>query len=150
MSGKTTFIKTLLVRLHQREQIPNESIYIIDFSGNMGEYSKLPNVCACFDNSNEENVKRVFKAVEAQLAKNVRLLKGQSFVGCEFKNQKTDIRHIIFIIENFNSFLADERYDSYQEAVSYTHLQCLWIRKTEITILILEMPISFVESTHWH
>ena len=117
MSGKTTFIKTLLVRLHQREQIPNESIYIIDFSGNMGEYSKLPNVCACFDNSNEENVKRVFKAVEAQLAKNVRLLKGQSFVGCEFKNQKTDIRHIIFIIENFNSFLADERYDSYQEVL---------------------------------
>ena len=62
MSGKTTFIKTMLVRLHEnRSELPRESIYIIDFDQGLTDYGELPDVCACLDNSNEEDVKRIFK-----------------------------------------------------------------------------------------
>ena len=68
MSGKTTFLKTMLVRMHQNiEQFDAEEIYIIDFGGNLGEYKNFPLVAACFDNSNEENVRRAFKTVESKL-----------------------------------------------------------------------------------
>ena len=53
LSGKTTFLKTLLVRMHQNFQPEDaEETYIIDFGGNLCEYGNLPLVAACFDNSN--------------------------------------------------------------------------------------------------
>ena len=116
MSGKTTFIKTLLVRLHENmDQTPRESIYIIDFGGNIGEYGKLRNVCACFDNSNEENIKRVFRTIEKRLTENAKKLASQSYYSVVTKSPKDAPDHIFLIIENINAFLADERYSSYQE-----------------------------------
>lgn len=116
MSGKTTFIKTLLVRLHEHmDQVPGESIYIIDLGGNIGAYGKLGNVCACFDNSNEENIKRVFRTIEKRLAENSRQLDSQSYYSVVSKNPQKAPGHIFLIIENINAFLADERYASYQD-----------------------------------
>lgn len=116
MSGKTTFLKTMLVRMHQNiEQFDSEEIYIIDFGGNLGGYKKLPLVAACFDNSNEENVRRAFRTVENKLEQNIKQLKSEQFNAAysEVTGQKP--RHITLIIDNVNSFLADERYLSYQE-----------------------------------
>ena len=112
MSGKTTFIKTMLVRLHELYTPQEENIYIIDFGGNMGRYKELSHVCACFDNSNEENIKRIFKVVEKCLDYNTNKLQSESYI-----NYSGDDRppHITFIIENVNAFLAEARYTSYHE-----------------------------------
>ena len=116
MSGKTTFIKTFLVQLYKNaDALPGEDIYIIDFGGNIGEYSKLNNVCACFDNSNEENIKRVFRVVETRLEENAKKLGSQSYYTLVSKHPEECPSHITLIIENINAFLADERYASYQE-----------------------------------
>lgn len=120
MSGKTTFIKTLLVRLHENmNHVPSENIYIIDFGGNIGEYGKLSNVCACFDNSNEENIKRVFKAIETRLEENAKTLGSQNFYSLVRKKPEKCPTHVTLIIENINAFLADERYASYQDRLMY-------------------------------
>ena len=65
MSGKTTFLKTMLVRMHQNiEDGDAEETYVIDFGGNLGEYSKLPMVAACFDNSNEEEAGEKYQGAQ--------------------------------------------------------------------------------------
>ena len=48
-SGKTTFIKNILVRLHEimKPQELAEEIYILDMNSTMGDYEKLPFVCCC-------------------------------------------------------------------------------------------------------
>ncbi len=116
MSGKTTFIKTLLVRLHENmERTPDENIYIIDFGGNIGTYGKLRHVCACFDNSNEENIKRVFRTIEKRLAENAERLASRSYYSVISTTPEQAPPHLVLIIENINSFLSDERYASYQD-----------------------------------
>lgn len=116
MSGKTTFIKTLLVRLHENmNNLPGENIYLLDFGGNIGDYGDLRNVCACFDDSNEENIKRVFKIIEKRLEQNAKQLSSRSFCSVAEKNPEKAPTHIYLIIENINAFLSDERYSSYQE-----------------------------------
>lgn len=116
MSGKTTFVKTLLVRLHENaDQKPRENIYIIDFGGNIGRYGKLGNVCACFDNSNEENIKRVFRAIEARIDENAKKLDSQNYYSVISKNPEEAPEHLFLIIENVNAFLSDDRYSAYQD-----------------------------------
>ncbi len=116
MSGKTTFIKTLLVRLHEDIDTAIErDIYILDFGGNLGQYRDLSLVAACFDNSNEENVRRVFKAVEDKLEKNTKLLASRQFLDVFNSDEEKRPAHIMLIIDNVNSFLADERYESYHD-----------------------------------
>lgn len=116
MSGKTTFVKTLLVRLHENtEKRPEENIYVIDFGGNMGDYGHLGNICACFDNSNEENIKRVFRTVEKKLSENSAKLDSRNYYTVVTKKPEEAPAHLFLIIENINAFLADERYASYQE-----------------------------------
>ncbi len=116
LSGKTTFLKTLLVRMHQNiEQFDSEEIYIIDFGGNLGGYKNLPLVAACFDNSNEENIRRAFKTVENRLEQNIKQLKSEQFNDAYRDAAESKPQHITLIIDNINSFLADERYAPYQD-----------------------------------
>ncbi|MGN0536440.1 MAG: hypothetical protein ACI4M3_00515 [Acutalibacteraceae bacterium] len=125
MSGKTTLVKSIIKQMHEsvisqyekEKTYIEENIYIIDFGGALGQYGNLCNVCACFDNSNEENIRRIFRSVEKQLQNNAKCLDGQNFV--EYINntdsEKKEIPHITLIIENVNSFLANDRYTLYQE-----------------------------------
>lgn len=116
MTGKTTFVKTFLVRIHEnKELITRENIYIIDFGGNLGEYSHLESVCACFDNSNEENIKRIFKTVERRMEENAKILESNNYYSLYIKDPSRCPTHLTLIIENLNAFLADERYSAYQE-----------------------------------
>lgn len=116
MSGKTTFIKTYLVRMNENPRYAcRENIYIIDFGGNMGEYARLGNVCACFDNSNEENIKRIFKVVEQRLTENAKALGSNNFYALYQTNPRQCPIHMTLIIENLNAFLSDERYTAYQD-----------------------------------
>lgn len=118
MSGKTTFLKILLVRMHQKHQEGDaEEIYVIDFGGNLGEYSNLPLVSACFDNSNEENIRRIFKTVESRLESNIKNLKSTQFLEVYHNASGQKPLHVTLIIDNINSFLADERYASYLETI---------------------------------
>ena len=112
MSGKTTFLKTFLLRLHEASVAKQlqERVYIVDFGGNMGAYADLPFVCACFNNSNEEDIKRIFVEVENRLEENADALGSESYAD---KAERPP--HITLIVENLNSFLADERYAAYQE-----------------------------------
>ncbi len=119
MSGKTTFIKTLLVRMHQEMDTSQErDIYILDFGGNLGQYRDLSCVSACFDNSNEENIRRVFRMVEDKLEKNVKLLASRQFIDVFYSNEEVRPAHLMLIIDNVNSFLADERYEPYHETLT--------------------------------
>lgn len=77
MSGKTTFIKTMINILHKQYDENREQIFILDFGGALSEYGELPLVSAYFDNSNEEYVKRVFKLMDNILKENVRELNGK-------------------------------------------------------------------------
>ena len=116
MSGKTTFIKTLLFRLHEDcGPRPEENIYILDFGGNLAAYRDLPNVRACFDSSNEEDIKRVFHELERRMEENADLLGSQNY-GAKLKDKPAECPpHLTLIIENLNAFLSNERYAPYQE-----------------------------------
>lgn len=119
MSGKTTFIKTLLVQLHRNtEWRPEENIYIVDFGGNIGAYRKLRNVCACYDNSNEEDIKRLFRTIDTRLAENAQLLDSKNYYDVVEKAANQAPPHLTLIIENVNAFLLDERYSSYLDRVT--------------------------------
>lgn len=116
-SGKTTFVKSLLARIHEQDftKRPEELIYIIDFGGNLGDYGRLPHVCACFNNSGEEDIKRVFLEVENRLEENTRKLRSDRYEA-RLENAPAHCPpHILLIVENLNSFLADERYSLYQD-----------------------------------
>jgi hypothetical protein len=112
MSGKTTFAKNLLMKLHEGYSPKTENIYIIDFSGALLKYRELGLVCACFDNSNEENVKRLFNKLEQILAANTRVLAGMNFLEYQKEDKPP---HVTFILENLNGFLSEKRYEPYQE-----------------------------------
>lgn len=116
MSGKTTFIKTLLVRLHENvSQMPPRDIYILDFGGNLGDYRELSRVAACFDSSNEENVRRVFKTVESRLESNVKKLSSRLFSDVYANGGENGPVHLMLIIDNVTSFLADDRFEVYHD-----------------------------------
>lgn len=115
MSGKTRLIETMLVRMTENigQSVP-EDVYIIDFGGNLGDYAELPIVCGCFDNSNEENVRRVFKIIEERVRENARQLGSRNYYTASANPEKCP-RHLTLMIENLNAFLADERYAAYQD-----------------------------------
>ncbi len=116
MTGKTTFIKSYLVRIHEKKELAGrENVYIIDFGGNMGAYSRLEGVCACFDNSSEENIKRIFKTLDRRLEENARQLDSNNYYSLYQKDPSRCPVHLTLIIENLNAFLADERYSAYQD-----------------------------------
>lgn len=111
MSGKTTFIKTLVNILHKRYDENQEQIFILDFGGALSEYRSMPLVSAYFDNSNEEYVKRVFKIMDNILKDNIKTLNGRNYRDTS-ENQPM---HTTFIIDNINAFIDESRYTAYQE-----------------------------------
>lgn len=121
-SGKTTFIKNILVRLHEimKPQELAEEIYILDMNSTMGDYEKLPFVCCCIDDSNEEDVKTLFKTVEDALKQNNDLLKQAKCSNiAQFLDDppasEESPKHITLIVENMNAFLGEERFSLYHD-----------------------------------
>jgi len=116
MTGKTTFIKTLLIRLCERQQLlPNEEVYILDFGGNIGRYSNLNIVCGCFDGTNAEDVKRLFKTVDEHLKANILALNNSSYYSLLADSPEKCPPHITLIVDNVNSMLSNEMYENYME-----------------------------------
>lgn len=113
MSGKTTFIKTLINILHKQYNEKQEQIFILDFGGALSDYKELPLVSAYFDNSNEEYVKRVFKILEKTLKDNVEKLNGKNYRDAQAKPL-----HTTFVIDNLNAFMDEPRYSLYQEKLA--------------------------------
>lgn len=113
MSGKTTFIKTLINILHKQYNEKQEQVFILDFGGALYGYKDFPLVSAYFDNSNEEYVKRVFKIMDNTLKENVKELNGKNYRDAE--NQPL---HTTFIIDNLNAFMDEPRYSAYQEKLA--------------------------------
>lgn len=113
MSGKTTFIKTLINILHKQYDQQQEQVFILDFGGALSEYKELPLVSAYFDNSNEEYVKRVFKIMDNILKDNIKELNGKNY-------RDSDIQplHTTFIIDNLNAFIDEPRYAAYHEKLA--------------------------------
>lgn len=113
MSGKTTFVKTIVNILHKQYNEKQEQVFILDFGGALYEYKDFPLVSAYFDNSNEEYVKRVFKIMDNILKDNVKELNGKNYRDAE--NQPI---HSTFIIDNLNAFMDEPRYAAYQEKLA--------------------------------
>ncbi len=113
MSGKTTFVKTLVNILHKQYNEMQEQIFILDFGGTLSEYKELPLVSAYFDNSNEEYVKRVFKIMDNILKDNIKDLNGKNY-----RDSNVQPLHTTFIIDNLNAFIDEPRYMSYQEKLA--------------------------------
>ena len=103
MSGKTTFIKTLVNILHKQYDATWEQIFILDFGGALSEYRSMPLVSAYFDNSNEEYVKRVFKMLDNILKDNIKVLNGRNYREAA-ENQPI---HTTFVIDNVNAFIEE-------------------------------------------
>ena len=112
-SGKTVLIKSLLLQMHVTDL--NEEVYIIDFGGNIGDYRELKKVYGCFDNSNEEDVKRVFQTVRTRMEENAKVLGSENYVSKHEKEASACPRHVMLIIENVNALLEDERYTNYRD-----------------------------------
>lgn len=113
MSGKTTFLKTLLNILHKQFNEKQEQVFILDFSSALFPYHDMPLVAAYFDNSNEEYVKRVFKIMDGILKNNIQALNGVNYPEC-----KTQPIHTTFVIDNVNAFLDEPRYSAYHEKLA--------------------------------
>lgn len=113
MSGKTTFIKTLVNILHKRYDVKQEQVFILDFGGALAEYKDFPLVSAYFDNSNEEYVKRVFRILDNILKDNIKGLNGNNY-----RDAVMQPIHTTFIIDNLNAFMDEPRYSSYQEKLA--------------------------------
>jgi len=113
MSGKTTFIRTLVNVLHKQYNEKEEQIFILDFGGALFDCRDLPLVSAYFDNSNEEYVKRVFKIMDNILKDNIRELNGKNF-----RDADVQPLHTTFIIDNVNAFIDEPRYMAYHEKLA--------------------------------
>ncbi|AEV67547.1 DNA segregation ATPase, FtsK/SpoIIIE family [Acetivibrio clariflavus DSM 19732] len=113
MSGKTTFIRTLINILHKQYDEKQEQIFILDFGGALFECKDLPLVSAYFDNSNEEYVKRVFKILDNILRDNIKELNGKNY-----RDSEVQPPHTTFIIDNINAFIDEPRYTAYQEKLA--------------------------------
>ena len=118
MSGKTTLLKTLLLRLHQVLRVTDkEEVYILDFGNNLNTYKDLPYVIAYFDAFQEENVRRIFKAVEKHYEQNIRALPGKSFLDVDVNkmDENNPLKHITFVLDGLNAFMSDGQYTAYHE-----------------------------------
>lgn len=113
MSGKTTFLKTLINILHKRYNEEQEQVFILDFGGALAEYKDFPLVSAYFDNSNEEYVKRVFRIMDNILKENIVELNGKNY-----RDSEMQPIHSTFIIDNLNAFMDEPRYAAYQEKLA--------------------------------
>lgn len=113
MSGKTTFIKTLINILHKQYDERQEQIFILDFGGALFDCKDLPLVSAYFDNSNEEYVKRVFKIMDNILKDNIKELNGKNY-----RDSDVQPPHTTFIIDNINAFIDEPRYTAYHEKLA--------------------------------
>lgn len=113
MSGKTTFVRSLVNILHKQYNEKQEQIFILDFGGSLFDCAPLPLVSAYFDNSNEEYVKRVFKILDAILKDNIEKLNGKNY-----RDSGIDLIHTTFIIDNINAFEDEPRYTAYQEKLA--------------------------------
>lgn len=113
MSGKSTFIRTLVNILHKQYNERQEQIFILDFGGALTDCKELPLVSAYFDNSNEEYVKRVFKIMDNTLKDNIKLLNGKNF-----RDSENRPIHTTFFIDNLNAFLDEPRYTAYHEKLA--------------------------------
>jgi len=113
MSGKTTFLKTLVNILHKQFSEKQEQVFILDFGGALFQYRDLPLVRAYFDNSNEEYVKRVFKIMDNILKKNISELSGKNY-----RDSDNQPIHTTFIIDNLNAFINEPRYSAYHEKLA--------------------------------
>ncbi len=122
-SGKTTFVKNILIRLHEiiRPEILGEEIYVLDLNSTMGDYDKLPFICGCFGDSNEEDVKTLFTTVRDKLKWNNDILRQTKrssitqFLEDPPENAESKPGHITLVIENMNAFLAQEQFSLYHE-----------------------------------
>lgn len=139
MSGKTTFIKNYLVQVdwmqrtrREAEQqakraypknqeainrIPEEEIYIIDFGGNLGKYAVLYPVCACFDGTNEENIKRLFRTLDGRIKENAAQLNSDSYLSVYENTPEKCPAHMTLIVDNTNAFAANDRYSTYLDKI---------------------------------
>lgn len=113
MSGKTTFVKTLVNIIHKQYDERQEQVFILDFGGALFEYKDLPLVSAYFDNSNEEYVKRVFKIMDNILKDNIKELNGKNY-----RDYDVQPPHTTFIIDNLNAFMDEPRYTAYHEKLA--------------------------------
>ena len=113
MSGKTTFLKTLINILHKQYTEKQEQVFILDFGGALSEYKEMPLVSAYFDNSNEEYVKRVFKIMENILKDNIKELNGKNY-----RDADVQLLHTTLVIDNLNAFIDEPRYVAYHEKLA--------------------------------
>lgn len=115
MSGKTTVLKTLLVRMHQVLRLTKkEEIYILDYGSNLSEFRNLPYVIACFDANRGENVRRVFKRVEERLEENTKLLKGKTYLQ---SSEDEKPAHITLILDGANAFVSENTDNIYRDSL---------------------------------
>ena len=114
MSGKTTLLKTLLLRIHQMAGLTHqEEIYILDFSNDLEQYQHLPYVSAYFDGLQEENVRRIFQVVERKYADNLRALPGKTYA----QAGEDAPPHVTFVLDGLNTFLAEDRWSAYHDSL---------------------------------
>ncbi|MDR1640964.1 MAG: hypothetical protein LBT59_14815 [Clostridiales bacterium] len=112
MSGKTTLIKTILVRLHQiaKTEDVKDAVYILDFSRGLDEFKNMPFVASYCLSDNEDNIRILFKTLEERLKSNSDKLGEKIFIDSD-----APPIHVTLIIDGINLFLAEEHYNVYHE-----------------------------------
>lgn len=91
----------------------------MDLGGGLKQYGEIGGVCACFDNANEESIKRLIKTVEGLGARNKRMLKGKNYTEAIKQSSCTSSLppHILLVIDNVNVLLDNERFGFVTEKI---------------------------------
>lgn len=157
MSGKTSLLKTILLRIHQmyrfaddimENEYGEEKIYVLDYGNNLLAYKDLPLVAASLSATVDENVRRIFRIMEDIHHDN--LAERRRNLGNNNKDKKKQSRvHTTFIIDGLDNFMEEERYTHYQDSlirIAREALSCgitIIFTATQLTGKIMKLKQSF-------
>lgn len=104
VSGKSTFLQTMLFALSAKYSPEDINYYVLDFSGGMlslfGEY---PHTGGVIRDNEPDKTRKFFTMMEQKIAERKKLLDGGSFQQYR-KSHKGNLPAILIVIDNFASF----------------------------------------------
>lgn len=123
MSGKSTFLQTVLYSLIKKYSPDCLNLYILDFSSRMLEpFEKAPQTGGIFYEADLEDVGRLFRMLERILQERKRLFRGGNYRQYISKNGVT-CPAILIVIDNMGTF-REKTEDKYQDFLLRFSREC--------------------------
>ena len=116
MSGKSTFLQTMLFSLFCNNRPDQIQAYGIDFGGGMiKSFEEAPHMGAVAGEEEKEKAGRILKYLERECQRRKKELRGTSYPGLE-KSGNTDFPRILMVIDNYPLF-REVTSDQYEKVI---------------------------------